>query len=97
MNLNDLCTEYLENASLGEPIDEDLQHLIFEAAMEQCLGEDVWGKIQKGRDRYHAMIASGEPENLSTGLYPMADSPEMLVSITDAIHAAGWKSEWEEV
>lgn len=46
-DLKKLCEEYFRLDSEGEYVDEDLEHYIFEAAMETTLGKDVWERLRK--------------------------------------------------
>jgi hypothetical protein len=41
--LRSLCQSYIDELAKEEGyVDEDLEHYIFEAAMEACFGKDVW-------------------------------------------------------
>lgn len=44
--LKKLCQEYFDKESAGEYADDDLQHYIFETAMETCFGKGVWNTMK---------------------------------------------------
>ena len=41
-NLRSMCQKYIDHISERDPIDDDLKHYIFEAALEALFGADVW-------------------------------------------------------
>lgn len=40
-----LCREYIDELDEKGYVDDDMNHYIFEAAMEACFGKDVWNYI----------------------------------------------------
>lgn len=49
--LKEMCQEYYE-ASLGTGcVDGDLEHSIFEEAMQVTLGTDVWERLRAGQKK----------------------------------------------
>ena len=40
-----ICEDYMDAISKGEYIDNDLEHYIFECAIETLYGDDVWDYI----------------------------------------------------
>lgn len=45
--LCDLCSQYLDLVKTGSVDDSDLEHYIFEVALESVYGDDVWKYVNE--------------------------------------------------
>lgn len=50
MPLYMICQQYIDSCEKNNHVDEDLEHYIFEAAMEAVFGPDVWKYVNKHYD-----------------------------------------------